>query len=85
MFYAKDFILQVMGEAEAERVVHATRTLVNPRTWALGVREGFRVTPGFWPVSWGPSLRKGVQRPEQVSSRGEGFAFEYRFEVPRCP
>lgn len=84
MFHAKGFLLQVIGEAEAVGVVHVTLMLVSPRTWALGARDGFRVAPGFWPVSWGPSLRKGVQMPEQVSGRGEGFAFEYGFQVPRC-
>lgn len=59
MFHAKGFILQVIGEAEAEGVVHATLMLLSSKTWALGSRVGFRVAPGFWPVSWGAFSEKG--------------------------
>lgn len=83
MFHTKDFILQVMGEAEAGGMVHVTLTLLSPRTWAMGAREALRVTPGFWPVSWEAFSEKGMQMPEQVSGRREGFAFEDGSEVPR--
>lgn len=73
MFRAEDFVLLVRAEAPAEGVFPVTLELLSPREGEGGLWNDYGLLAG---EPEGLSLRRGMQKPEQVSGTGDSLLLE---------